>query len=353
MRTLRVWLFFSALIVVSCAVQLPPPGGPEDKTPPTIAETSPKDSAANVHADSDIHITFSEGMQRAKLERLVTFYPAVEIGKVKWKKNTLILVPELPLHDDTTYIVAVKPGYRDRHGVQDAVGHAFAFATAEAIDSGSVSGVVYFRRKPTDKGAVRIFRLPRDSSFAPEASKPDREVTTGKDGSYAFRFLPTNDASFIVWAFQDKNGNGQHEPDNEPGGILPDTLDLTVNSPLLLGRDIYIVDPDEPGEVAGAVDNRTTIDTLLVSVALYAVNDTTPLAHYARCDTTGNYTIKSVRAGKYILKAFIDLKADSLCGRYPCPQDTVEGCIEPCVEYPDTVKLSPGDELKLDVMILE
>ena len=99
--------------------------------------------------------------------------------------------------------------------------------------------------------------------------------------------------------------------------------------------------------------NQTALDTLLLSVALYAGNDSTPPAYYTIADSTGMYVFSSVKAGVYALKAFVDLLADSLCGQYPCPEDTTRQCTEPCKEYPDSVRVEPGIKLKLEDLVVE
>ena len=353
MKLIRLAAVCLGLTAIGCAVTLPPPGGPADKTSPSVTGSDPADSSAGIPSDSPISITFSEGMKRTKFERNVTFSPPVSIGKVNWKKNTITIEPEEPLHPDTTYLVEIKPGFKDIHGVTNARGYTFVFATSAVIDSGTISGFIYFRRKPSSKGIARLFVLPKDSSFAPEASKPDREVSTDDSGRYVFHYLPTDDSRFVVWAFHDQSGNKRHEPKKEFGAVFPDTLVLSIGSPALGDRDITIVDPTEPASVNGRVVNRTAIDSLTATVAAYSANDSTPLASLTRCDVEGRYKLPNLLAGSYIIKAFFDLAADSLCGRYPCPKDTASGCLEPYVLYPDTVTVSPGAEIKLEDLILE
>ena len=105
-------------------------------------------------------------------------------------------------------------------------------------------------------------------------------------------------------------------------------------------------------ELDGVVVNRTGIDTIGVSVGLYADTVETPL-YLVSCDTTGAYSFGSVKMGSYILRAFIDVAADSLCGWYTCFDDTTQLCTEPCALLPDTLTIEPGDELELDPIVLE
>ncbi len=353
MKTWQPCVFIVLLAAVSCAIPEPPPGGPEDKIPPEVVETYPADSSAGISPGSNIRITFSEKMTREKLERQLSFYPNVIIKKTKWDDKTITIEPEKPLHPDTTYVVNLKSGFQDHHRVASTEAYQFAFATSAHIDSGRISGSIYFRRKPTEKGYVHLFVLPKDSSFAPEVTRPDRENPTDANGRYEFLFLPTDNVEFLIWAYQDESKNSRFDRPKEVGELYPDTLRLTPDMPILAGKDLMIVDPSEPGEVSGAVNNLTEFDTVAVSVALYAANDTTPPAYYSRCDLKGAYAFTSVKGGVYALKAFVDLAVDSLCGDYPCPQDTTLNCAEPCVQYPDSVRVEPGMKLKMDDLVLE
>lgn len=353
MKPWQACVFMVLIAAISCAIPVPPPGGPEDKTPPEVVETVPADSSVGISPDSDIRITFSEKMTRARLERQVAFYPNVIVKKAKWDGKTIIIEPEESLHPDTTYIIKLKSGFQDHHRVASANDHQFAFATSAHIDSGQISGTVYFRRKPTEKGYVQLFVLPKDSSFALGVTRADRETATDENGRYVFHYLPTSFEEFLVWGFQDQSGNARFDRQKEVGELFPDTLRLSPDMPILNGTDIVIVDPNEPGEVAGTIHNISELDTIAVSVALYAENDTTPPAYYTRCNPEGAYSFPTVKAGTYAFRAFVDVALDSLCGDYPCPQDTTTMCSEPCVQYQDSVRVEPGMKLKLDDLDLE
>lgn len=343
----------SALALSACAIPEPPPGGPEDKTPPSVEGTIPADGEAGVAPDQDITILFSESMSRSRLERSVQFYPPASLSGVKWKKDRVILKLEEPLHPDTTYVVELQPGFADAHNVRSEKGYRFAFATSAHIDSGVVSGHVLFRRKPTPKGVVRGFVLPKDSTFAPEATRPDRQVSTNVDGAYELDRLPTSGRGLVLWAFEDGNSNSAFDASSEFGAIYADTVVLGPSITRRDGIEISIVDPTEPAEVTGHIDNRTSFDSVLVAVTMHEIGDTVPPTHYFLADLAGDFTYDRVLKGAYIVYAFLDFHVDSLCGDFPCPDDTTRACPEPCVQYPDTVIVEPGQKIRLDDLTLE
>lgn len=341
-----------AALAVACAVEVPPSGGPEDKVGPTVASTTPTRDSTGVDTSSAVVITFSEAMTRARVERSVIFEPPITFGRVDWRGQSLVIHPMKPLQGDTTYVVRVLPGYRDHHGVPSRARYEFAFATGAVLDTARIEGVVSFKHRPAAKAVVRCFRLPKGPDFDPLGLRPDREAAAAKDGTYRLRYLAENNARYVVMAFIDANGNETFDRDTEPSAVFPDTLVLTPQRPVLTGIDITVIDPNEPGTIDGVVANETGIDTLRVSVSVFAVNDTTRAVHYTHCDTTGAFRVEKVKPGDYLVQAFLDLHADSLRDTWNCPDTTGTPCVEPYVWYPDTVAVKPAQTVNLRRIVL-
>jgi hypothetical protein len=348
MKRVTVWLLIFAGLALSCAISVPPSGGPEDKQPPEITGTEPADGATNVPVDAAITFTFSEKMAAGKIERLLAAYPPFEMGKVEWKKNSLRIHPAAPLRADTTYWIMLKPGFRDQHNVENKKEYSFAFATGAHVDSGTIAGTVIFRRKPSASAIVRAFALRADTTLNPASARPDREAATDDMGHYEFRRLPTSGVRFLVWAFQDQNDNDFFEPGQEFAEVYPDTIILSASAPAVLDASIIIIDPTEPGDIKGTIINASGNDTFPVSVAVFTREDSLPkVAGYAICGSKGGFHIAKVKPGAYGLVAFLDLRPDSLPGTYPCPGDTTRLCDEPYAAYPDSIRVKPGDEVVL------
>lgn len=345
-RTPAVWALAMTVLVVACAVSVPPPGGPEDRTPPSVSSTVPTADSAGVAVDSPLRIEFDEGMVHRGMERYIEFSPPATIEKIGWDGSTAVVRVEGGWRADTTYVVTLKSGYQDAHKVAAKNTVRFAFATSAAIDTGKVAGHVRFRREPTEQGIVYCYAL-RDTEFVFAATRPDREAHTGEAGEFSIGYLGSNNRTYILWAFQDRNNDGFFSPEQDVGFAGADTVTLTASSPAIEEIDIAIVDPDEPCIVNGRVVNESGIDSLFVSVGLYADADTIPPAYYTVCDTTGFYEFGNVHAGHYLLKAFVDVHADSVCAGYPCGPDSSQVCAEPCVTHPDSVIVEPGDTKKM------
>jgi hypothetical protein len=354
MPPLRVSLYAVAVVTLAlaCAVSEPPSGGPEDKSPPRVAATIPAADSAGVDPATAIRIQFNDDMTRGRLERSVSFSPTVNLERAGWDGRTLVIVPEGGLQRDTTYVVRLKAGYRDNHGVPAKTPYEFAFATGARLDTASVEGTVSFKREPTGRALVRCFRVPRGGDFDPRAARPDRETATRENGSYRLRYLPDNDARFVLFAFIDTNNNGVFDEAGEPYVVPADTILLTRAVPVVSGVNLVIIDPREPATVAGSVDNQTGIDTLRVSVRMTALDDSTRAALYTLCDEAGAYQFKRVLGGRYRVRAFLDLRADSLSGMYPCADSSTALCTEPFVDLADTLAVAPGAALRVPPLVL-
>ena len=337
---------------LACAVSVPPSGGPEDKTPPTVSYSVPRADSTGVDPSSPIRIGFSEPMTRARLERQVTVSPAIRIRKAGWENGALVIEPEGGLARDTTYVVRVKPGYRDEHGVPSTAGFEFAFATGAAIDTARIEGVVYLRREPSKKAIVRCFRLPAADTLDLYTARPDREAATGPDGRFALRYLPNNDARFRVMAFVDQNGNGSYERDSDPVVVLPDTVALTPAVPVVTGLALTAVDPAEPGSVRGVVVNESGADSARVMAGLFAEADSARALYLAVCDSAGGYEFRQVKPGEYALRAFVDLAGDSVAGSWPCPGGGTPGCPEPAARLETAVVVKPGQSVEAPPIVI-
>jgi uncharacterized protein (DUF2141 family) len=341
-----------AALAAACAVSVPPSGGPEDRTAPKVTHTVPRADSAGVDPASPIRIGFSEPMTRTRLERQVVTSPPIRIARVGWEDGALVIYPEGGLARDTTYVVRLKPGFRDQHGVVSESAHEFAFATGAALDSARIEGTVWLRREPAKKAVVRCFRLPGADTLDLEVARADRETAAGPDGRFALRYLPSAGGRFRVMAFADQNGNGVFDRATEAVAVLPDTFVLAAAVQVVADVKIKLVDPNEPGVVRGRVFNETGIDTARVLAALYAPVDSTRAAYTSPCDSSGAYEFRQVKAGEYVLRAFVDLKADSVAGRWPCPGGPPEGCEEPVARLARPVVVKPAGELEAPGLVI-
>lgn len=349
---MRRWKWVAAAscaLCAACAVMEPPPGGPEDKTPPRVLSVFPRDDSAGVSRAVRPSIVFSEKIDEASFKNRVAVFPPVTFDRLSAKGERLEIVFAAPLPETTLSVVLIG-GYRDQHLVPNPAGTAFCFSTADSIDRGSLSGFVLFKDKPDSAGAVELFRVRPDSTTEIKGPLRARVAFAARDGSWAIRGLPTNEAAFLVRGFIDRDGDGHFSEGKEFGLLLPDTI---VLGPLAASRAeirINVIDPNEPGSVEGTIVDETGLP-LSPTVRLDPVARG-ERALVARADSAGRFVVGRVPPGSYVLSAFVDMKQDTLCGSYPDPADSTRTLAEPCVTLPDTLSLKPAEKRVMEPFIL-
>ena len=131
------------LAIAGCAGQVPPSGGPVDKTAPQIVFSSPSQKQLNF-TSREIVIRFDKYMVERTVNNAIYFPPfsAKEIG-FYWSGKELKMKLLAPLENDRTYILTVGAEAQDTRGNDLGKAINIVFSTGSNIDTGSVSGRVY------------------------------------------------------------------------------------------------------------------------------------------------------------------------------------------------------------------
>ena len=212
-----------SILYVSCAKIEPPPGGPIDKTGPSIISTIPAAGATGAPKDNKIAITFSESVDHRLAEAAIFISPCTHDNiDYRWKGKTLNIVLPDSFADSATYVVSIGTGVSDLRNNKMDKSYLFAFSTGETINQGQISGATYQGNKPVANISVAIF----DSSN--HAQKPYLDsvypaylTQAGQKGEYALQFLA--DGDYLLFAFDDKNKNQLFDYPDEDFGV-PDRL---------------------------------------------------------------------------------------------------------------------------------
>ncbi|MFB3056597.1 MAG: Ig-like domain-containing protein, partial [Ignavibacteriaceae bacterium] len=128
--TNKFFLLFTitVLFIYSCASQVPPSGGPLDKTPPTIIKVIPENKSTLVPLHQRIEFEFSEGMTRKGSERAVFISPDPgDRVKLKWKGRRLRIEFSDSLKINRTYVITLGPDLNDAHNNSLTVSQTLAF----------------------------------------------------------------------------------------------------------------------------------------------------------------------------------------------------------------------------------
>lgn len=224
-------------LLLSCASQAPPPGGPPDRTPPEVAQTWPASDATRVPPDSGVRIRFSEAMDRRSAEASFFLSPAPQGGlKFRWRGDEMEARPSQGLHPGRTYLVSVGTGSRDQAGNPLRASFTFAFSTGDLLHRGEVRGRVL----PLDRGRSQVYvvayALTGESDPDPASDAPDYTTQAASDG--AFRFPRLSPGRYRVFAFEDRDRDRTCSREVDPLCVPPADAHLTEPDAVALLGDL-------------------------------------------------------------------------------------------------------------------
>lgn len=194
-------------VLLACAQQGFPPGGPPDKVPPKLLKSTPDSAARNV-SDKDVNLQYDEVLNErpggaATLAALVLISPRDGAPRVGWHRTRLSVRGHKDWKPNTTYTITVLPGVSDLRGNADKTGYELVFSTGPEIAGASVSGVVF------DWPAGH----PAPNALVEAVSQPDSTVYIGRADSLGRFTLPHMPAgSFVVYGWVDANSNQDRDP---------------------------------------------------------------------------------------------------------------------------------------------
>jgi hypothetical protein len=278
-------LFLAALasvLLLSCAGQIPPPGGPVDVVPPEVTRTVPDTNAVHV-TENQIELEFSKYVDRRSVEESIFISPYVGDLEYDWGGTNVTVKFSQPLRQATTYVVNVGTDVRDvRAGNRMARGFTLAFTTGDSIDRGSISGRVV-DDKPE---GVMIFAYAlgeiNPDTLNPTHTRPEYIMQTGKGGYYSLSHLSYN--KYRVLAVRDQYRDLIYDKQTDQYGVATGDIELTQQNPAIGGVNFRLSEEDTTRPFLTAVralDGRRLavgfnepLDSLSFSKASFVVLDT-------------------------------------------------------------------------------
>lgn len=354
----KLLLVIGLVLVVSCAVVEPPPGGPIDKTPPFLVSVFPDSASTGLGEVSVLRFTFSEKMDRANAFSWLYFFPDQRISKTKWHgAMEAEIFLESPLPADTLIVVEIAGAMRDAHKVKNKRSRRFPLATADTISAGVLAGVLLFEDGPLENGVVELYGLQPDS--VEYFRRPIlRRTVTDELGVYRFNWLPIPSGPFLVRAFKDDDSN-LRPGENDPQRLLADTLSVeaTIGVATAGVMTLYPVNtsgkliaekfshPLQPGPVMAWAMAITDADTGYYPKPISAGQEKFSFLYP---DSGG--VIEEVKPGNNRVIAFLDVDRDSSFSVIPdsllsnastAVDDSVKWYLEPWIMV-ENIHLEPG-----------
>ena len=201
---LTFYLFFCFLM--ACARQMPPPGGPLDKTPPRVIDTVPADDSVRVGLDTPIRIRFSEAMDRRSVERALFVSPqGAEEFDFKWRGDVLeVRLPD-GLQADRTYLVTVGQESADEWRNRMRSSYSFGFATGDRLNRGELNGRVL--KSKEERGQVFVWAYDLSVVTAPNPGRDRPTYVTQPDETGHFVLPRLGSGHYRIFAFGDQNND--------------------------------------------------------------------------------------------------------------------------------------------------
>lgn len=222
-------LILLTVFICSCANQLPPSGGDDDKTPPKILSISPKPNTVNFKGNN-IKFRFDEYVDRRSFQESFFISPKPK-GEIMfdWSGKEVEVEFSKSLDKNKTYLVIIGKDLRDVRGSNTLESPlSFAFSTGSKIDEGNISGMVF----SDNNDRVKILAYLKDGKTAeklnPEKAVPDYILQVSPDGSFELQNLPPG--SYRIFAISDEDRNNLFDKDIDKIGILSDDYKLTADS---------------------------------------------------------------------------------------------------------------------------
>lgn len=236
------WIFLGGVVLIlsSCAKRGFPPGGPKDLTPPQVTEVNPANNSLKVDPYTEISLCFSERMDKERTEKSIFITPVPESPfEFKWKKNKLILKSTGTLEKDRTYVINLGTNAQDLHNNRMEKSYSFAFSTGEGLDSGFISGRVFFQSRKEKGVSVWTYPLSKFKEPDPKKDKPEYVTLSDLNGEYTLSYL--RHGWYRLFAVKDSNDDLLWDPDKEPLGLTTRDLYLSDDSLSFYNIDFNLV----------------------------------------------------------------------------------------------------------------
>ncbi len=227
MRLTRAgFLFFVVVILSSCAIKVPPDGGPQDLSAPRLVSSKPENYSTSF-SGHDIQLDFDEFISINNISSQLIISPLLKNQpETKIRKKSLLVHIEDTLLENTTYTINFGEGVADNNEGNKLANFQFVFSTGPILDSLKIDGrVTNAFDKKTSKGILALLYRDTDDSL-PYLQRPVYFSTTNDSGFY--RINNISPGSYKMIALKESDGNYLYLQGEEMIGF-PDSL-VNANS---------------------------------------------------------------------------------------------------------------------------
>jgi hypothetical protein len=221
----RRGLIAAVTILAGCASAGPPPGGPEDRTPPRLVRVTPDTNAVNVH---DKVATFyfdkvinDRGTGAQEIPSYFLVSPSDGPPRVNTHRTRIDVRPRHGFRENTAYTITMLPGLTDLRSNAMKTGASVVFSTGPTIPTLRINGVAF------DWVAERV--APR--ALIEAISKDSVVYLAQADTVGNFSVGPLSPGTYLMRATVDQNQNrtlDRGEPWDSVRVVAPQTAPVEL-----------------------------------------------------------------------------------------------------------------------------
>ncbi len=260
----EIFLLLFSFLLLGCANQLPPSGGPIDATTPIIILTYPENNARNFD-DNKINLSFDRYVEERTVEESIFISPYIGILEFDWSGGEVEITFSEKLRRNTTYVVNIGTDVKDRFRNQMRMAKAYtlAFSTGPDIDRGGIEGLVFPRKESDQVAGVMIFAYQLNGlnpdTLNPIKAKPDFITQTGKSGDFFLHYIPFG--SYRIFAIRDEYRNLVYDRQTDEYGVPSSIINITAEDTLSINILMRLAKEDTTGPMLNKVtaNNRNHI----------------------------------------------------------------------------------------------
>ncbi|MGV0978609.1 Ig-like domain-containing protein [Empedobacter falsenii] len=233
-------LMLTILMVISCARQGSPTGGPKDETPPVFLKADPDTLATNVDVNlQEAIINFDEYILLKEYSKNVVVSPSFQIPPIvtpqALAKKYISIKFQEPLLSNTTYSFNFGDAIQDFNENNKLSNFQYVFSTGSFIDSLKVTGRVNssYDFKLPEKILVGLYKV--DSTYKDSIilqKKPYYIARANDKGEYQLNYLASGKYKLI--AFEDKVENVMYDYGKERLAFHNEPIELNANQQINL-----------------------------------------------------------------------------------------------------------------------
>lgn len=213
-----------------------PPGGDDDKIPPTVIETYPENGTLNFN-EQFVEFSFSEYVDKNSIREAIFISPLIDgVLEYSWTNKTVEIIFPDTLKKNTTYSVIVGTEVKDVNNRNPlAAPYILTFSTGSKIDSGKINGKVF----SNNSEGTLIFAY-KDFSDTLDILEDKPSYISQVDEKGNFSLVGLGRGKYKVFAVKDEFKNNVYNIGEDQIGIQSDKIELKSDSSFVSNLNYFI-----------------------------------------------------------------------------------------------------------------